>query len=73
MLFRSHALAGAGVNVEELHTECVSAAMSGETLFKARAKLSIPKTCDVAELKQTLEKIAADLLVDVSLEKDALP
>jgi len=69
----SHALAGAGVNVEELHTECVSAAMSGETLFKARAKLSIPKTCDVAELKQTLEKIAADLLVDVSLEKDALP
>jgi glycine cleavage system regulatory protein len=34
-------LANYSVNVEELNTECSSAAMSGETLFKARAKLSI--------------------------------
>lgn len=64
----SHALAGFGVNVEELHTECSSAAMSGETLFKARAHLSIPESCDVAHLRATLEKIAADLIVDLSLE-----
>jgi glycine cleavage system regulatory protein len=64
----SHALAGFGVNVEELHTECASAAMSGETLFKARAKLSIPESCDVAGLRRQLEKIAADLIVDISLE-----
>lgn len=69
----SHALAGYGVNVEELQTECVSAAMSGETLFKARATLSIPETCNLSELLNQLEKIAADLFVDVSLEKDALP
>jgi len=69
----SHALASFGVNVEELHTECVSAAMSGETLFKARATLSIPESCNLQELLKTLEKIAADLFVDVSLEKDALP
>lgn len=69
----SHALAGFGVNVEELHTECVSAAMSGEMLFKARATLSIPESCNLAELLKKLEKIAADLFVDVSLEKDALP
>jgi glycine cleavage system regulatory protein len=65
----SHALAGFGVNVEELHTECSSAAMSGETLFQARAWLSIPESCNVAELRQTLEKIAADLIVDISLER----
>lgn len=64
----SHALAGFGVNVEELHTECSSAAMSGEPLFKARARLNIPDSCNVAELRQTLEKIAADLIVDISLE-----
>ena len=69
----SHALAGYGVNVEELQTECVSAAMSGEMLFKARATLSIPESCNLAELLKTPEKIAADLFVDVSLEKDALP
>ena len=65
----SHALAGHGVNVEELHTECASAAMSGETLFKAAAKLSLPAHCDVVELRRRLEKIAEDLIVDVSFEE----
>jgi len=65
----SHALAGQGVNVEELNTECESAPMSGETLFKAGAKLSVPPRCDLARLKTELEKIAADLMVDVSLEE----
>lgn len=64
----SRALAGFGVNVEELETGCASAAMSGEMLFKARAKLSIPQSCDVPELRRTLEKIAADLIVEISLE-----
>jgi glycine cleavage system regulatory protein len=64
----SHTLAGFGVNVEELHTECASAAMSGETLFKARAVLTIPDSCNLAELRKTLEKIAADLIVEISLE-----
>jgi glycine cleavage system regulatory protein len=63
----SHALAGFGVNVEELHTECASAAMSGETLFKAHARLSIPASCDVAQIRQQLERIAADLIVEISL------
>jgi glycine cleavage system regulatory protein len=60
-------LASYGVNVEELETECASAAMSGETLFKAQAKLSIPAVCDSAALGQELEKIAADLIVEISL------
>jgi glycine cleavage system regulatory protein len=64
----AQALAGFGVNVEEIESECGSAAMSGETLFKARAKLSIPASCNVSELRQKLEKIAADLIVDITLE-----
>ena len=63
----SHALANFGVNVEELHTECASAAMSGETLFKARATLSIPESCDIAQIRQDLERIAEDLIVEISL------
>ena len=63
----SHVLAGFGVNVEELQTECASAAMSGETLFKARARLSIPESCNAAEIRQQLEKIAEDLIVEISL------
>lgn len=60
------ALARAGVNVEEFSSEVVSAPMSGETLFKATARLQLPERCDLAALKKDLEKIAADLLVDVS-------
>ena len=63
----SRALASFGVNVEELHTECASAAMSGETLFKARARLSLPESCDAAQIRQKLERIAADLIVEISL------
>src|SRR5262245_2410524 len=61
-------LAGYGVNVEELESECGSAAMTGETLFKAKAKLSIPAGCDSNEIRRKLEKIAEDLIVDIKLE-----
>ena len=60
------ALARAGVNVEEFSSEIVSAPMSGENLFKADARLHLPARCDLAALKRDLEKIAADLQVDVS-------
>jgi glycine cleavage system regulatory protein len=60
------ALARAGVNVEEFSSEVASAPMSGETLFKASARLQLPANCDLAGLKRDLEKIAADLFVDVS-------
>jgi glycine cleavage system regulatory protein len=62
----THALARAQVNVEEFTSELSSAPMSGETLFKASARLHLPATCDLAALKHDLEKIAADLLVDVT-------
>jgi glycine cleavage system regulatory protein len=63
----THALAGQGVNVEELSSELVSAPMSGEPLFKARARLQLPEACNAASLRKELERIAADLMVDVSL------
>ncbi len=65
----SAALARAGVNVEEFSSEVVSGAMSGEALFKASARLQLPETCDLLSLRMELEKIAADLLVDVSFEE----
>ena len=63
------ALARAGVNVEEFSSEVGSAPMSGETLFKASARLRLPERGDPAALKKNLEKIAADLLVDVSFSE----
>jgi glycine cleavage system regulatory protein len=63
----THALASHKVNVEELKTECSSAAMSGEMLFKAEAKLKLPSSCKLGELRNELERIAEDLIVDINL------
>lgn len=65
----SHALATRGVNVEELETECESAPMSGETLFRARARLRLPPELPVEALRETLEKLADELMVDVAIDR----
>lgn len=65
----SRALAQRGVNVEELDTSCESAPMSGETLFRAHARLRAPAGTPVEELRATLEKIAGELMVDLSLDE----
>ena len=64
----AQALAGMGVNVEELETECLSAPMSGERLFKARARLQAPEELSFDEMKAEFERIASDLMVDVTFE-----
>ena len=64
----SRAIALRGVNVEELDTCCESAAMSGENLFRARAQLRAPAGTSLEELRATLEKIAGELMVDLSLD-----
>lgn len=61
------ALAAEQVNVEEFESELRSAAMSGETLFTARATLSLPATGQTDRIRQRLEKIAADLIVELTL------
>ena len=62
------ALAARGANVEELETECVSAPMSGEPLFKATARLALPPGCEPAQLRADLERVASDLVVELTLE-----
>ncbi|MBT8451801.1 MAG: glycine cleavage system protein R [Deltaproteobacteria bacterium] len=63
----SEALAVRGVNVDELNTECEGAPWSGDTLFKAMARLRAPKGLDLDHLRESLEAIAADLMVDISI------
>jgi glycine cleavage system regulatory protein len=66
----SAVLAARGVNVEELASERESAPMGGGTLFKARAKLLVPAGVNLATVRTELEKIAADLMVDLTLQPD---
>lgn len=63
----SEALAARNVNVDELDTECEGAPWSGDTLFKARARLRAPKGLDLDQLREGLEAIASDLMVDITM------
>jgi glycine cleavage system regulatory protein len=64
-------LARHGVNVEELHSECTSAPMSGEALFRAEARLAIDPAAGTAALQADLERIASDLMVDITIAPQA--
>jgi len=61
------ALAEAGVNVEELSTSTESAADSGAILFRAKARLACPSELEREAIREELERIAADVMVDVKL------
>ena len=56
------------VNVQELETTVQSASMSGERLFMAHAKIYIPSGADTDKLRDELEDLANELMVDISLE-----
>lgn len=63
----SRALAAAHVNVEELSSQISSAPMSGESLFHAQAVLKVPADLDSGTLQEQLERLADDLIVEISL------
>jgi len=62
----SSVLARHGINVEELETECTSAPMSGEMLFKATARLSLPDSCNVKQMRRELEEVAGNMMIDLT-------
>jgi len=63
----SQVLAERGVNIEELSTDRSDAAMSGELLFHSRARVQVPPGTDAAELRARLERLAGDLMVQLTL------
>ena len=58
-------LAAMGANVEEIGTDASSAPMSGEVLFRARIRAAVPQDADLARLRQGLERVATDLMVEM--------
>ncbi|KAA3655328.1 MAG: glycine cleavage system protein R [Proteobacteria bacterium] len=65
----SQVLARHAVNVEELNTLTSSAAMSGETMFHAKASLQGGADLDAAALQADLEALSNDLIVDITLDE----
>lgn len=64
----SRLLAQRGINVEELITDRSSAPMSGDMMFRAQARLLVPTTVEVSEVRAGLERLAGDLMVEIKLD-----
>jgi glycine cleavage system regulatory protein len=65
----SRVLAQHQVNIEELDTGVSGAPMSGEQLFRARAHLRLPAGVTTEWLRERLEALAGELMVDVTLDE----
>lgn len=60
-------LAENGINLERLTTEVAPAPMSSEPLFHAEALLAVPLTMSLDLLREKLEGLADDLMVELNL------
>lgn len=56
------------LNISQFDSSCGSAPNWGSALFKAKAHIEIPQDFDVDELREALEQVANDLMVDIDLE-----
>jgi len=63
----SRVLSERAVNIDELHSEIISGAMSGDTLFRATADIQVPPAISVEQLRYALEDLANDIMVDITL------
>ena len=63
-------LADAGVSIVELSTQVREAPMAGGLLFEAHATLTAPADADGAALRNALEQLADELMVDLTLAAD---
>jgi glycine cleavage system regulatory protein len=58
-------LADSGVNIEELTTGVASGSFSGETLFRATALVRAPNAAAVDAVREGLEQLGNELMVDI--------
>lgn len=66
------ALATHGVNIEELETSIERAAMTGDSVFRVKARLRLAHGTDLGAVAGTLEQLGADLMVDITLTSSLL-
>lgn len=65
------ALAAQGAGIEDLRTWTSDAPQGGGVLFEAEALVALPAGRDPGEVREALERIAAELMVDLDLDEPA--
>lgn len=60
-------LAQIGANIEDFSSDTESSAHSGEALFKAKAQVTLPDSTSAEQLRDALEAISGEIMVDFSI------
>jgi glycine cleavage system regulatory protein len=60
-------LAGLGVNIEDFATRTENGAWSGERLFRATARLTVPASIAPDDVQAALEAISGEIMVDFAI------
>ncbi|MFT4087154.1 MAG: ACT domain-containing protein [Gordonia sp. (in: high G+C Gram-positive bacteria)] len=63
----SSALSENGVSIDRLTTSTREAPMAGGLLFEAEFEVRVPSNADLAVIRTDLERVAAELLVDLGI------
>ncbi|MCC2113990.1 MAG: amino acid-binding protein [Hyphomicrobiales bacterium] len=58
-----------GVNVDRFNSTVFVASMSGAPMFVAEAEILVPDESDLDDLREALEDIAHDIMVDIELHE----
>lgn len=67
----STSLAESGVSIDELHTELFAGSMTGQKMFSATAKIVIPAGSKIDAVRERLESLAEDIMVEIDIQTDA--
>jgi glycine cleavage system regulatory protein len=66
----TRALTDLGVNIEEFASDLEGAPFSGETMFRATARLSAPAGVSAGDIRKALERLAGEIMVDLAVGED---
>ena len=67
----TQALTKLGVNIEDFCSSIESAPFTGEDMFRATLKLGLPEHVSADEVRRVLEKLADEIMVDISTGVEA--
>ena len=66
----TQALTRLGVNIESFSSAIESAPFSGAAMFRASALLGVPEALPADELRDALERLATEIMVDLTVTAD---
>ncbi|KRB79882.1 amino acid-binding protein [Sphingomonas sp. Root710] len=64
-------LAGLDVNIEDFTTAIEDSAWSGAPLFRGKARLLVPAGVSTDQVREALERISGEIMVDVTVQPEA--